>query len=59
MTHVIAIASLAAACGGWILLQRWIAREMPEAPGVGRRCDGCPGLGACEHRRACANEGSA
>ena len=47
MSYVLPILSLAAVCGLWIVLQRWIARQMPEAPGIGRRCDGCAHEGLC------------
>ncbi len=41
MTHLIAILGLAALCGGWIALQRWIARADPGLPGIRRSCTGC------------------
>jgi len=44
-TDLIAIVALAAACSGWIVLQRWVARRDPSNPGVRRECDG--GCGAC------------
>ena len=43
---LIAIAALAAACAGWVVLQRWVARRDPGNPGVNRECDG--GCGGCE-----------
>jgi|GEM_PF-3196542 len=47
MHDLVAIAVLAAACGGWVALQRWIARVDPEIPGIQRSCSGCsvPGAG--------------
>jgi hypothetical protein len=43
---LIAISALAAACAGWVVLQRWVARRDPGNPGVARECDG--GCGGCD-----------
>ena len=42
MTYALAIVALTLTCGCWVAFQRWIARRMPGAPGIERRCDGCP-----------------
>ena len=46
---LLAVLALAALAGGWVLLQRWIARLDPELPGIKRSCSGCsvPGAGGC------------
>lgn len=41
MGYVLPILSLAVVCGLWIVFQQWIARQMPGAPGIRRRCSGC------------------
>ncbi|MCP3962929.1 MAG: hypothetical protein GY719_34250 [bacterium] len=55
--HLIAIAGLALLCGAWVLVQRWIGRRDPQAPGVEGRCGNCgvpgPGSGASRPDRAC------
>jgi hypothetical protein len=56
LVHAAAILSLGALCGAWIVVQRFVERRMPGAPGVGRRCGDCPGGGACAHRRECPRE---
>jgi len=57
MDYLIPILFLAALCGGWFIFQKWYAAAMPEAPGIGRRCDGCTGDNACgETNSACAME---
>ncbi len=33
-THVAAIVGLAVLCGLWIIVQRWVANNDPEQPGV-------------------------
>jgi hypothetical protein len=52
-THLLAILGLGVACGLWIVVQRWIASQDPEQPGV----EGSKGCGAkgCElPESACA-----
>jgi hypothetical protein len=44
-SELAAVAALAAVCGLWVLLQRWIERSDPGNPGVKRECDG--GCGSC------------
>jgi hypothetical protein len=44
LTELLAILILAAAAGGWALLQRWLARVDPGNPGLARECDG-----SCSH----------
>lgn len=57
MQYVIAILLLGALCGAWVIFQRWFAKEMPDAPGIERRCDGCTGDGSCGNPNyACARE---
>lgn len=37
--HLVAVLALALLCGGWVLVQAWVARLDPEQPGVeGSRC---------------------
>jgi hypothetical protein len=43
---LIAIAALAAACAGWVVLQRWVERRDPGNPGVRRECAG--GCASCD-----------
>lgn len=40
MKELLAIAGLSLLCGVWVLVQRWVARHDPEAPGVEGSC-GC------------------
>jgi hypothetical protein len=50
--HLLAIAALGAVCGGWVAVQRWVARRDPQAPGV-ERSGSCGGLRAeCGECRA-------
>lgn len=52
MNHVLAVLALAAACVGWLLVQRWAGAD--DALPCGRHGDGC---GACgEPGEACARE---
>lgn len=49
---LLTVLALAALAGGWVLLQRWLARLDPELPGIQRSCSGCPvpgvdGAGGC------------
>ena len=53
MAHVVPILLLSAVCGLWVLFQFWIARHMPGAPGIERRCDGCHRDGRCVHDGSC------
>ena len=47
--HLLAIATFALLCGGWVLLQRWIRRTEPAVKGPEDRCGDCRcGAGACE-----------
>lgn len=46
LTHVLAVLGLGAACGLWIVVQRWIARQDPAQPGV-EGSKGC-GVKGCE-----------
>ena len=48
MRYALAILALVVLCGLWVLFQQWVAKRMPEAPGIGRRCDGCS-REHCEH----------
>jgi len=53
LADLAAVAALAAACAGWVLVQRWVARRDPDNPGIVRDCGGCAQGGACEdHCRA-------
>jgi hypothetical protein len=36
-----AVAGLGILCGGWVVLQRWIAHHDPGQPGVEDRCGSC------------------
>lgn len=57
MPYAIPVLALAALCGCWVVVQRWIAKCDPESPGIHRRCDGCPGDEHCPHREgACPTE---
>ncbi|MBZ0171034.1 MAG: hypothetical protein K8E66_01510 [Phycisphaerales bacterium] len=57
MQYLIAILLLAALCGGWVVFQMWFAKNMPDAPGIERRCDGCTGDASCGNPDyACAQE---
>jgi len=47
--HLLAVLALALLCGGWVLLQSWIARHDPEAPTIESRCGGCGGCGRESH----------
>jgi len=45
LRHIIAIVALAALCGAWVLVQRWIGRRDPEIGlRIERRKGGC---GSC------------
>ena len=46
--HALGIMGLAVACGGWVLLQRWIRRRDPGQPGVEGRCGSCGKTSSCE-----------
>jgi len=46
---VIAVLGLGGLCAGWVVLQRWLARVDPDAPGVEGRCGSC-------HTSACEDE---
>jgi hypothetical protein len=54
VTHLLAILTLGALCGGWVLLQRWIAKREPEVAKVKRACGACGG-GECASasKRSC------
>jgi len=46
--HVLAVLGLGLLCGGWIALQRWLARSEPGAKGRDGGCSSCScGKGAC------------
>lgn len=51
LTHLAAILGLALMAGVWVLVQRWLARWDPEAPGVEGSCHGC--RGGCERPEVC------
>ena len=40
LTQLLAVLGLALACGGWVLVQRFVARHDPEAPTIESRCGG-------------------
>jgi|GEM_PF-2876323 len=48
MQYALAVIALIVLCGAWVLFQQWVAKRMPEAPGIHRRCDGCT-ADHCEH----------
>jgi hypothetical protein len=39
--HLLAILGLGLLCVAWFILQGWIKRQHPEAPGINRRCNDC------------------
>jgi hypothetical protein len=52
--HLIIVLGLGLLCGGWVLLQRWIARRDPEAKGPegGGGCSSCScGQGECKNEK--------
>lgn len=52
--HVIAIASLALLCAGWLWVQRLVQRVDPDNPGLKRGCGAC---GCSEEERAGCEKG--
>lgn len=56
MIDLLSILGLALVCGGWIALQRWIARLDPDIPGIQRSCSGCPVPGASAETCAACRE---
>jgi hypothetical protein len=49
-----AVAGLGALCGAWVLVQRWVVRHDPDAPGV----EGSVGCAAsCRREPGCAGDG--
>lgn len=54
LDYLLAITGLAAACGGWILFQRWLNKLDPEHDSIetGSRCGGCGGCSQVTEDRA-------
>lgn len=49
---LIAIVGFALLCGGWVLLQRWIARRAPGVKGPESGCTSCScGQGECKNEK--------
>jgi len=50
MTHLLALAGLAALCGGWVAFQIWLKKVYPVK-------EYRPGCGACAHNGSCSKRG--
>ncbi len=44
ITYLFSVLGLALLCGCWYVVQRWVAKHDPDAPGVEGSC-GCGSLG--------------
>lgn len=44
--HVLAVLGLGALCGAWVVVQRWVSRHDPGAPGV-EGCSSCSASDSC------------
>ena len=51
--YLLVILGLALLCALWVIIQRWIARQMPEAPGVEGRQGSCRGTRSAPPTEAC------
>ncbi|MCB9886640.1 MAG: hypothetical protein H6838_14190 [Planctomycetes bacterium] len=51
LPHLLAVLTFALLCGGWVWLQRWIARRAPDVKGPESGCASCS-CGGGECRRA-------